>query len=129
MTTPEQKRERARLLREVASTISTKAWQLDDDLDTLLKEYPHSESGVWWGPAATEFYDGVEDVRTEVRTLRTDVLGYAPGLPQSRPGAGRPGRRAGGAGGGQGVVAGPALSRPAPPSRRAVGLPADLWSL
>lgn len=47
MTTPEQKRERARLLREVASTISTKAWQLDDDLDTLLKEYPHSESGVW----------------------------------------------------------------------------------
>lgn len=77
MTTPEQKRERARLLREVATTISTKAWQLDDDLDTLLKEYPHSESGVWWGPAATEFYDGVEDVRTDVRTLRTDVLGYA----------------------------------------------------
>ncbi|WP_122262055.1 hypothetical protein [Ornithinimicrobium cerasi] len=77
MTTPEEKRARARLLREVATTISTKAWQLDDDLDTLLRRYPHRTDGVWWGPAATEFYDAAKDVRTDVRALRADVLGYA----------------------------------------------------
>lgn len=77
MTTPEEKRARARLLREVATTISTKAWQLDDDLDTLLRRYPHRSDGVWWGPAATDFYDGVKDVRTDVRSLRSDVLAYA----------------------------------------------------
>lgn len=77
MTTPEQKRARAQVLREVATTISTKAWLLDDDLDSLLRHYPHRSDGVWWGPAATDFYDGVRDVRTDVRHLRTDILGYA----------------------------------------------------
>lgn len=77
MTTPEQKRDRAQELREVARTISEKAWLLDDDLDALLRHYPHLSDGVWWGPAATDFYDGVRDVRTAVRDLRTDVLGYA----------------------------------------------------
>lgn len=77
MTTPEQKRARAAELREVARTISDKAWLLDDDLDSLLRHYPHRSDGVWWGPAATDFYDGVRDVRTDVRNLRADVLGYA----------------------------------------------------
>jgi hypothetical protein len=77
VTTPAQKRARAEVLREVARTISSKAWQLDDDLDTLLRRYPHRSDGVWWGPAATEFYDAVGDVRTDVRALRSDVLAYA----------------------------------------------------
>lgn len=77
MTTPEQKRERARQLREVARTISDKAELLDDDIDTLLERYPENPDGVWWGTSAAEFYDGVRDVRRDVRTLRTDVLDYA----------------------------------------------------
>lgn len=77
MTTPAQKRARAEELREVARTISTKAWQLDDDLDTLLERYPHRSDGVWWGPSATDFYEGVRQVRTDARTLRQDVLDYA----------------------------------------------------
>ena len=77
MTTAEEKRRRAGLMREVAGTITTKGGLLDDDLDTLLQRYPESPDGVWWGSAATDFYDGVRDVRREVRTLRDDVLDYA----------------------------------------------------
>lgn len=77
MTTPAEKRARARTLRDVASTIATKADALDDDLTTMLSQYPHHEKGVWWGPEATTFYDGVSDVKTDIRGLRHDVVGYA----------------------------------------------------
>lgn len=77
MTTPAVLRARATTLREVARTIRTKAGDLREDLDNTVEAYPHSRDGVWYGTAATELYDSIETLQSDLDNLKTDVEGYA----------------------------------------------------
>lgn len=77
MSTPEQLRADAHELRQVAATIKQKAAALDDDVVAVTAHYPEGHGGVWEGPSATEFYDKLGTVRTNLGTLATDVSGYA----------------------------------------------------
>lgn len=77
MTTPAQLRARATTLREVASSIRTKAGALSDDLDNTIEAYPHGRDGVWYGTAATQLYDSLETSQGDLGNLQTDVEGYA----------------------------------------------------
>jgi hypothetical protein len=77
VTTPEQLRNQADRLREVARTIRQHAAALDDDPQGVLDNYPDTRDGVWVGPAADEFYRQLRGVLTNLRNLRTDVQGYA----------------------------------------------------
>jgi uncharacterized coiled-coil DUF342 family protein len=77
VTTPQQLRNQADDLREVARTIRRQAATLDDDAKGVLDNYPDNRDGVWVGPAADEFYTQLRDVLANLRDLRTDVRGYA----------------------------------------------------
>lgn len=77
MPTPSQLRAQAQDLRDAARTLRNKAPLLDDDTDGVLTHYPHSTDGVWWGPAADDFYEMVRGSRTSLRELATDVQSYA----------------------------------------------------
>ncbi|WP_010145926.1 hypothetical protein [Serinicoccus profundi] len=77
MPTPSELRDRAETLRDVARTMRTKAPLLDDDTSGVLTHYPHARDGVWWGSAATEFYDQVTQARGRLRTAAEDVVDYA----------------------------------------------------
>lgn len=77
MTTPQQLRNQADDLREVARTIRQQAAALDDDVQGVLDHYPDTREGVWVGPAAEEFYSQLRAALANLRDLRTDVRGYA----------------------------------------------------
>lgn len=77
MTTPAQLRQQARDLRSAARVMETKAGVLPDSVKDVLTHYPHSREGVWYGTAATDFYDGLDEASTDLDNLATDLRGYA----------------------------------------------------
>ena len=77
MTTPSQLRARAADLRDAARALRTTAPRLVDDAEGVLTHYPHDPHGVWWGPAATEFYGLVEGAKKRLVEIADDARDYA----------------------------------------------------
>jgi hypothetical protein len=77
MTDPATLRLQAEQLRRVARAIREKAAALDDDLGTLQRRYPLRSGGVWEGPYADRYAEGVSDAKDGLATMSRSVDVYA----------------------------------------------------
>lgn len=77
MSDPATLRAQAEQLRRVARAIREKAATLDDELGTLQRRYPLGAGGVWEGPYANRYAEGVSDARGDLATISRSVDLYA----------------------------------------------------
>ena len=77
MTDPATLRAQAEQLRRTARSIRAKADALDDGLGTLQSRYPLRSGGVWEGPYADRYANGVSDAKGDIAALSRSVDGYA----------------------------------------------------
>jgi hypothetical protein len=77
MTDPATLRAQAEQLRRVSRAIRGNAAALDDELGTLQRRYPLRSGGVWEGPYADRYAEGVSDARGDLAALSRSVDGYA----------------------------------------------------